>query len=54
VMAHELGHVLLHSKRHGPGVMAKRLGLDGLRAVARGELLFTPAEARRIRRRLSH
>jgi hypothetical protein len=49
-MAHEIGHLLLGASAHADrGVMSPRLGREQLRMVARGELLFTPEQAQRIR-----
>jgi hypothetical protein len=50
IMAHELGHVLLRSKNHSAnGIMVRRFGPREILAARRGELLFLPGEARRIR-----
>jgi hypothetical protein len=49
-LAHEIGHLLLGAHSHFPtGVMCPRFGRQQLRMVARGELLFTPEQAARIR-----
>jgi hypothetical protein len=47
-LAHEVGHLLL-GKRHGRGVMSRRLGRAEVDKAAQGELGFTAEEARRIR-----
>ena len=49
-MAHEIGHLLLGATSHtAKGVMSPRLRPEQLRMAARGELLFTPEQAVRIR-----
>jgi hypothetical protein len=50
VIAHELGHILLGTGEHSAtGVMVARFGWHEIGAAHRGELLFLPPEARRIR-----
>lgn len=50
VAAHELGHLLLYDVHHSAtGIMTARWGEDELRAAARGDLLFFPAQAKRMR-----
>jgi hypothetical protein len=49
-LAHEIGHLLLGARSHVPrGVMCPRLGRQQLKMASRGELLFTPEQAARIR-----
>jgi hypothetical protein len=48
-MAHEIGHLLLHSSRHShSGVMSPRIDRRQIRLLERGELLFTSAESARL------
>ena len=49
VIAHELGHVLLHSREHSAsGIMVMRFRPHDVASAARGELLFQRSEIRRI------
>jgi hypothetical protein len=49
-LAHEVGHLLLGPNAHVLwGVMCPRLGRQQLKMATRGELLFTPEQAARIR-----
>lgn len=49
-LAHEIGHLLLGPMAHLPsGVMCPHFGREQLRMAARGELLFTPEQAGRLR-----
>jgi len=53
VMAHEIGHVLLGSNAHALGtVMTPQLGRRELQTAARGHLLFSQAQAKRMRERI--
>jgi hypothetical protein len=50
VMAHEIGHMLLGSNSHSAGgIMAARWFAKELLRLSKGDLLFTSAEASRIR-----
>ncbi len=52
-MAHEIGHLLLGAASHSAsGVMCPRFQREQMRKAARGELLFTPEQAARIRAEL--
>ena len=49
-LAHEIGHLLLPSKPHSStGLMRKNWGQPDFRVASRGELLFTPEQARAMR-----
>ena len=49
-MAHEIGHVLLGPDRHSEkGIMRANWGRAVLQEAARGQLLFTPAQAELIK-----
>jgi hypothetical protein len=49
-LAHEIGHVLLHSSAHSQaGVMSPRFTRRELRLAASGRLLFSTQEAERLR-----
>jgi hypothetical protein len=49
-IAHEIGHVLLHLALHSPkGLMRANWDRNDLQNVATGDLLFTSAEAERVR-----
>jgi hypothetical protein len=49
-IAHEMGHLLLHSSGHSPsGVMSPRMDRRQIRLLERGELLFTPAQSASFR-----
>jgi hypothetical protein len=51
VMAHEMGHLLLGSKAHAvSGIMRGRWEGEERRRIAMGTLLFTPQQAKRMRR----
>lgn len=53
VMAHEIGHLLLGTHAHTPtGIMCPRWGAQELDRVGKGTLLFTDAQAQKIRARL--
>jgi hypothetical protein len=53
-MAHEIGHLLLGAASHSAsGVMCPRFQREQMRKAARGELLFTPEQAARIRAELA-
>jgi hypothetical protein len=48
-MAHELGHLLLHSSAHSrSGIMKARLDRTQIELLERGELLFTKDEATKL------
>lgn len=48
-MAHELGHLLLHSSGHSlSGIMKARLDRKQIESLARGEFWFTKDEAARL------
>lgn len=48
-IAHEIGHILLGSKTHTrSGIMGSRFRRTDMRMAARGELRFTPEQARRM------
>ena len=50
VMAHELGHLLLRGESHSShGIMVPKFRTQELRCAQKGELLFTPAQAQRMR-----
>jgi hypothetical protein len=49
VVAHEIGHLLLRSNQHGPGIMATGWQVEAVRAIAQRRLVFTPAQARAMR-----
>ena len=52
VMAHELGHLLLRGESHSSqGIMVPKFRTQELRCAQKGELLFTPAQAQRMRDR---
>jgi hypothetical protein len=52
VMAHELGHLLLGEQSHSShGIMVPKFRTQELRRAQKGELLFTPDQAQRIRER---
>ena len=49
-MAHEVGHLLLGSNSHSPrGLMRGKWSPEDLRRAAKGDLLFTPEQAKRMR-----
>jgi len=49
-LAHEMGHLLLPSKPHSSsGLMREKWGQSDFRDASRGELLFTPEQARVMR-----
>lgn len=49
-IAHEIGHLLLRTAKHGPsGLMRANWGPNDLKLARRGLLPFTPKEAGRIR-----
>jgi len=51
-MAHEIGHLLLHSSAHSrTGIMSPRLDRKQFRLLERGELLFTSGETARLLQR---
>jgi hypothetical protein len=51
-IAHEVGHMLLGAGAHSPsGVMTPRLRAHEAALAGRGQLLFTPGQARQIRER---
>jgi len=53
VAAHELGHLLLGSRAHSHiGIMEPIWGKSTIRRVGMGTLLFTPDQARLMRRRI--
>jgi hypothetical protein len=53
-LAHEIGHLLLGPRCHfRTGVMSPRFGREQLGMAARGELLFTPSQAGRIRKEVA-
>jgi hypothetical protein len=52
-LAHEIGHLLLGASHVPRGVMCPRLGRQQLRMASRGELLFTPEQAARIRQEVA-
>ncbi|HUA59507.1 MAG TPA: hypothetical protein VML19_12175 [Verrucomicrobiae bacterium] len=48
-LAHEIGHLLLHSSAHSRnGIMSARMDQRQMRLLERGELTFTPDEAARL------
>jgi hypothetical protein len=50
VAAHEIGHLLLGSEAHAvDGLMAAHWSPEDLEAAARGQLVFSPEQARRLR-----
>jgi hypothetical protein len=50
VMAHEAGHLMLPHGSHSPlGIMQARFGMDSVELAKRGNLFFTPDQARQIR-----
>jgi hypothetical protein len=50
VMAHELGHLLLGPESHSDnGIMQATWHLKELKIIAQGLMMFTPAEAERLR-----
>jgi hypothetical protein len=51
--AHEIGHLLLASGHSGSGLMSAAWGTRDLDRAARGRLVFSPAEAERMRRNLA-
>jgi hypothetical protein len=53
-LAHEIGHLALHSSAHSPtGLMKPRLDRKQIELMGRGELAFTPAETARLAERLA-
>ena len=49
-IAHEIGHLLLSELGHsGTGIMSARLGPNDLRRLAKGDLLFSPDQAKKMR-----
>jgi len=48
-LTHEIGHLLLGSRAHSSGIMTARFDSAQMRAASRGELLFRPGEAQRLR-----
>jgi hypothetical protein len=54
VMAHELGHLLLGSNAHSrEGIMQAHWESQQLHSVTRGQLLFTPAQAAKMRSKIA-
>ena len=54
VLAHELGHLLLHHANHAPdGLMRGVWDADAIRLAAMGLLRFSPSELQEIRKTLS-
>ena len=53
VIAHELGHLLYRSTRHGEGVMNANWGKRDLQAMAQRRLLFTNDQAQTLRKMLA-
>lgn len=54
IMAHEIGHVLLHSSEHAKsGLMQSQLGWASWRLASRGLLLFRREEAERMKEDLA-
>jgi len=54
-IAHELGHLLLGTDSHAvSGLMRRVWSADDLAAAAKGNLVFTEGESRRLRSRLTH
>jgi hypothetical protein len=47
-VAHELGHLIMGSIRHGPGVMKGNWQRSDFLAIAQGYLSFTPEEIREL------
>jgi hypothetical protein len=52
VMAHELGHLLLGNNSHGQGVMMGTFGRREFERAQKGELVFTPQQAKQMRVRI--
>jgi hypothetical protein len=53
-IAHEIGHLLLGSNSHNSsGLMKAKWGPQDMKSAAKGNLLFTPKQARRMRANLS-
>lgn len=50
VMAHELGHLLFRSTRHGEGVMKAKWNEGDFRAMSQRQMRFTPEQATTLRR----
>ena len=50
VMAHELGHLLFRSTRHGDGVMKAKWNEGDFRAMSQRQMRFTPEQATALRR----
>jgi hypothetical protein len=48
VMAHELGHLLLGNNSHGQGVMMGTFGRREFERAEKGELVFTPEQAKQM------
>lgn len=53
VMAHELGHLVFRSTRHGGGVMRAKWERDDYRAMAQRKLTFTEEQARTLKNMLA-
>jgi hypothetical protein len=52
VLAHELGHLLLGEESHSSqGIMVPKFRTQELRRAQKGQLLFTPEQAQRMRER---
>jgi len=52
-IAHELGHVLMRSARHAPGIMEAHWGRETSRRMMQGTLGFCPAQAAAMRHRVT-
>ena len=53
VMAHELTHLLYRSMDHGSGIMQPQWNEHDVRAMGQRRLLFSPEQARRLRKQVS-
>jgi hypothetical protein len=51
-MAHELGHLLLGKDSHGQGIMTDTFGRRDFERAEKGELVFTPQQAKQMRVRI--
>lgn len=51
-IAHEIGHLLLHSKEHSSGLMVAKWGKECALKMRQGNLHFTPEDAEEMRRNL--